>query len=80
MNDVGQSFNKFVNAGIELEKSRKHQKRKLLKDIVVFVIFFALSIYIMIWFWNIHPILGLLALGGFVWLAKNKIESGYYFG
>ena len=39
-----------------------------------------LLIPVLISLWNMHPVLGILGIIGYIWLIRNKINTGFYFG
>lgn len=62
-----------------IAKESKAAQREAWHQVIYFIIVVAL-IPVLIWLWNIHPVLGLLGIVAFVWLVRNKIKTGYYFG
>jgi uncharacterized membrane protein (DUF106 family) len=57
----------------------KYQRQELFWDIFFFFIMILL-IPILVLAWNIHPVLGILGIIGYVWLVSNKIRFGSYLG
>lgn len=62
-----------------IEKSLK-PKGKFLINSIKFILFFILSIYFLIFLWNVHIVLGIIGIVIFFWFINNKYKTGYYFG
>jgi len=67
----------------EIEESARQgvkEEKERFKWQIFFFIIMVLLVPLLIVLWNLHPVLGILGIVGYVWLVKNKIQTGYYLG
>lgn len=77
-NPATQSLRQMERDNLErVIKERKEIQRKAWYQILYFLIVVAL-IPVLVWLWNIHPVLGILGIIGYIWIIRNKIQNGYY--
>ncbi|MBI2475756.1 MAG: hypothetical protein HYV67_00755 [Candidatus Taylorbacteria bacterium] len=64
--------------GQEQERRQQNKRKIILESFFFFAMVFLIPVLILLW--NVHPVLGILGIVFYVWLVRNKIQTGYYFG
>lgn len=49
-------------------------------DQLIYFIFMLILLAVIVFIWNLHIVFGIIGVAGYLWLIKNKLSTGFYFG
>ena len=70
----------LIESGKNTQQFAKESYEKQREEMFHFYIFIIVAIPLIVIMWNLHPVLGILGIIGYIWLIRNKLQTGYYLG